>query len=301
MEERFIPEEHLVGVTRDAHGNADKSRAVTMHVDAAAAAKAKDQRNVETVRNLGIVFGEMALEPDDQHLVLMLQEQGPLITKYLRETLAIGEGDEVRNQLAPGAAMLGFEMARSGFGRQEENAAADNIDNSTKREQAVAQKRYQAAENLFTRLMDKMYPDDAEPNYASASIRHAELPKQGACIASLLDVQYFLNELEAKGGPPRDKMEMLKYQSRIDLLIQHTGEVLAEAAETNAKQGVEGTMNDEVQENNRGDMLLLARALRVLQEKRRESVRYKYQSRAYDAASPSVLHKMEASEREHLS
>jgi len=291
MKEQFTPKEYLVGAKKDAEGNIDTSKAMVMRVDAEKVAEAEQKRNTETVRNLSEVFGKMDIGPDDTHMSLMFQEQGPLITKYLKDKTKGGEGGEIYNQMAPGIAMLGFEMARSGFGRGEIDSGDEKLN---KELEATSKKRYQAAENVFNQLMNKMYPEGT--SRGDVLIAQLDVPLGEANEPVFSEIKTGLEKLYNEGLPNGDK-EILEYQSQIDALIERAGDTLGESAERNAKLGVEGTITTEEQEKYQTDMLTMAMTLKELQNLRRESVRHKYMSRSYDNFQPADLKKIEGLER----
>src|SRR3989344_8088359 len=115
-----LKEVGIVGATRKSDGNLDTSRAMTILEDPAVAAKRERERNVRTVRNLNTVFGEVQhLGPEQQYYKSMVNEQMPLMTRYLREDTKRDESDWSDNSMAPGVALLGAAVARTGFGWHE--------------------------------------------------------------------------------------------------------------------------------------------------------------------------------------
>ncbi len=291
MKEQFTPKESLVGTKKDAEGNIDTSRAAVMRVNAEKATEVEKNKNIETIRNLSEVFGKMSIGSDEKHISLMFQEQGPLITKYLKDKTKGGEGGEIYNQMAPGIAMLGFEMARSGFGREEIDSG-DEILN--KKLETTSKKRYQAAENVFNQLMNKMYPEGTSSGEVLTAQLDAPLGK--ANVPVFAEIKSGLERLYDSGLPNDDK-EILEYQSQIDSLIQLVGDTLGESASRNAELGVEGTITTEEQERYQTDMLTMAMALKELHNLRRESVRHKHMSRSYDTFSPTDLKRIEGLEK----
>ncbi|MBU0661632.1 hypothetical protein KKG22_05685 [Patescibacteria group bacterium] len=291
-ENQPLPNEYLVGAKKDAEGNIDTSRAMSMHVDDEAMIKAEQKRNVKDIRNLTEVFGGMELTEDDQHLSLLFQEQSPLITKYLKKDTRGGEGGEIYNQMAPGIAMLGFELARSGFGRSEINSGDPKFDEELER---IAKNRYKAAESVFNQLLNKMYPEGTSSG--DVLLRQLEVPQDEAANQSIfLEIKNKLQALYEKGLPDSDEA-ILKYQNELDFLIEQTGDALGESAETNAKLGVEGKITPEEQSARQTDMLTLVMTLKELQELRKESVRKKMGSNAYDNISPVEIKRIEDLER----
>lgn len=284
--------EYLVGVKKDAESNIDTNRAMRMNVDAEAMKNAEQERNINVIRNLTEVFGGMEITEDDQHLSLLFQEQSPLLTKYLKKDTAGGEGGEIYNQMAPGIAMLGFELARSGFGRSEINSGDPKFDEELEK---IAKKRYQAAESVFNQLLNKMYPEGTSSG--DVLLRQLEAPQDATTNQPVfIEIRNQLQALYEKGLPDNDEA-ILKYQKELDLLIEQTGDALGESAETNAKLGVEGKITVEEQAARQTDMLTLAMTLKELQKIRKESVRKKMGSNAYDNISPVEIKRIEDLER----
>jgi hypothetical protein len=284
--------EYLIGVKKDAEGNIDTSRAMKIHVDAKAMEKAEKEGNIKVIRNLTEVFGGMEITENDQHLSLLFQEQSPLLIKYLKKDTAGGEGGEIYNRMAPGIAILGFEVARSGFGRSEINSGDPKFDEELEK---IAKKRYQAAESVFNQLLNKMYPEGTSSG--DVLLRQLEAPQDATTnqpvfleIRNQLDVLY-------EGGLPDNYEAILKYQKELDLLIEQTGDALGESAETNTKLGVEGKITVEEQAARQTDMITLAMTLNELQKMRKESVRKKMGSNTYDNISPVEIKRIEDLER----
>jgi len=286
------PNEYLVGVKKDAKGKIDTSRAMRLHIDNEAMIKAEQERNIKVIQNLTEVFGGMEITEDDQHLSLLFQEQSPLLTRYLKKDTVADSGGEIYNKMAPGIAMLGFELARSGFGRGEINSGDPKFDEELEK---IAKKRYRAAESVFDQLLNKMYPESTSGG--DVLLRQLEAPQDEAANQSVfIEIKNMLQALYEKGLPNNDET-ILKYQNELDLLIEQTGNALGESAETNAKLGVEGKITTEEQSARQTDMLTLAMTLKELQKLRKESVRKKMGSSAYDNISPVEIKRIEDLER----
>jgi len=283
--------EYIVGAKKDSEGNLDIGEAAVMRVDAESAAINEKERNAQTVRDLHEVFGKMDMGKDGQHLSLLFQEQSPLIVKYLKESTEGGQGGDQYLDMASGIAMLGFEVAQSGFGR----GAIDYDDPAFDKEIAeTLDRRYKAATAVFDTLLQKMYPEGT--NSGQVLIEQLDIPFEEASQVSFLEIKKGLSDLyEQKWSD--GVVEPSQYQDSIDGLIEKVGDTLGETAELVAKSGVSGEMTNEVAENYKRDMLTLADTLKELQKLRKESIRHKYGSSAYEQLSLTQLRKIEDAER----
>lgn len=288
MREDYNPREPIVGATRKPDGGLDTSRAMTMHVEPNEAAKVESDRNIRTVRNMQEVFDGMHLGQNEQHLSLMLQEQWPLINKYLRNTTVSESGDGIH--MAPGIAMLGCAMARSGFGRHEIDTGDKKFDEG---QEQVSEKRCKAATDVFNQVLGKIFPQGMSGEVILAGL---SIPNGEANRATFEALRTGLSSLYAE-GLPHDDLGLLSYQSKIDLLIEQVGDRLGESADINAQLGVDGKITPEESRLYEKDMLTMSIVLKELHNLRWESVRHKYGSHAYDNFSATNLKRIESLER----
>ncbi len=291
MAEKPTPKEHVVGAKMDTGGKVDTSKAAIMFVDDGEVAAAETERNTKNVRNLQEVFSTLATSPEEQHISLMLQEQSPLIIKYLKDTTKDGEGGDVYNDMAPGVAMLGFELSRSGFGGEEVDTGDKELNEQNGK---TADKRYKAATEVFDQLIRKMYPEGT--SRGDVLLAQLDTPISQGNEATFKTIKDGLTKLY-KDGLPHDDKDILQYQRSVDSLINQVGSALGLSAETEAKLGVSGEITPEESKKLRTDMLTMATALKELQNLRRESVRHKYQSRAYENFTPRDLKRIEGLEQ----
>lgn len=278
--------EYIAGEGEDSKDILDRGRAVKMSVNSDPV-----ENNVQTLRDLSKVFGGMDIGKDEQHISLLFQEQSPRIIKYLKESTEGGLGGDQYSDMASGIAMLGFEVARSGFGRGEIDSGDDVLN---KKLSEASEQRYRAASNVFGQLLQKMYPEGTSRE--QVLLAQLDVPFGEASHGWFTVIKGRLSQLYEQGVPNED-VELLQYQDSIDGLIETVGDSLGRTAESVAKYGVSGEISDKAASDYKTDMLTLAVTLKELQRLRKESVRHKYGSKAYDQLSPSQLHKIEAAER----
>jgi hypothetical protein len=289
MKKESPTNDYLVGAKIDVDGNIDTSRALNMSIDSNSLAEAEKKRNLQNVRNIQEAFGSMTktLDQEDQHLSLLLQEQGPLITNYLKKDSRGGQGGDIYKQMAPGIAMLGYQMTNSGFGRHEINTGdkKDEEENEVK-----AKKLYQAAADVFNQLMQKMYPEGISHDDALLAQLDGSLEEANGGI--FMQVKNALAELYEK-GLPHDNKGISEYQNIIDSLIQLVGNHLGNSVDIQAKLDMDGKGTPEKRENHQADLLTLAMVLKNLHNLRQKLVQHKYGTNAYDNFSPIDLKKIE--------
>lgn len=280
---------YLVGAKKDADGNIDTGRALNMIVDSDDLIKVEKARDLQNTRNIQEVFYGMSsnLGPEDQNLSLLLQEQGPLIGNYLKKDTPSGQGGEVYNKMAPGVAILGYQMANSGFGRHEIITGDKQFDGE---HESMVRKSYKAADELFGQLMQKMYPEGT--SHGDSLLIQLDEPLDKMNEGLFAQLKKALEELYVK-GLPFDNKGIIEYRNIIDSLIQSVGGELGVLAEIMAKNNMSSQISPEDLENRQGDILTLAMALKELHNLRRRIVRHKYGSSAYDNFSPLDLKKIE--------
>lgn len=280
---------YLVGAKKDAEGNIDTSRALNMSVDRDDLIQAEKARDLQNTRNIQEVFYGMSsnLGSEDQSLSLLLQEQGPLIGNYLKKDIPSGQGGEVYKKMAPGVAILGYQMANSGFGRHEISTGDKELDGE---HEARVRKSYKAADELFSQLMQKMYPEGT--SHGDSLLIQLDEPLDKMNEGLFGQLKKALGELYEK-GLPFDNKGIIEYRNIVDSLIQSVGNEMGTSVETIAKNNMSKQISPEDLENHQGDMLTLAMALRELHNLRKRLVRHKYGSSTYDNFSPLDLKKIE--------
>ena len=266
---------------------------MTILEDPAVAAKRERERNVRTVRNLNTVFGEVQhLGPEQQYYKSMVNEQMPLMTRYLREDTKRDESDWSDNSMAPGVALLGAAVARTGFGWHERDTGDKTFDMEHEKD---SDKRYKAATDVFDQLLNKMDPQ-GKWSHGQGLLTRLMLPNSEASRSIFEPLRAELSSLYEKGVPHDDK-GLMGYQNTLDSLIERTGDFLGRMVDIDAQLWVEGKNQQGESEKLQKDLLSTAFALKELQRMRTESVKHKYMNDTHLKFSPIQLKKIEVLER----
>ncbi len=220
----------------------------------------------------------------------MLDGQQGLITKYLKKETQGSKKAEMSTELAPGIAVLGGDVALSGFGKYDSDLDSGNkeyYDEHNKEQD----ERFAAAKRVFDQLMQKMFGDirplaELEPLL--------QTPLSGGGMRGSFELAKMelkaLKEKEHKVSAKKNDEAVSTYQRGIDSAIHTTGNSMREQSLSIAELARKGEIHDEEIEKSNRDILTLAQILRSLQEKRMESVRLQYgESNSYQNFSPTQL------------
>lgn len=257
--------------------------------------KVEQSRQVQTSRDLTKIFTNRTDEGGDVGVELMLQEQPSLITKYLKKETQGQKKDEMPAELAPGVAILGSDMALSGFGRDSElvDTGDREWDEKFNKDQ---DERFAAAKRVFDQLMQKMFGDTKSIVELESLLQAPQSEGAAGRFESAKMGFKILKEAESEAYTKMDDEAISKYQGIIDSMISVVGDGLIDTALLNAEMARKGEITNEESERSNGDLLTLAQVLRSLQEKRKDSIKLQYgSSNPYQNFSPSQLLKLRMS------
>lgn len=263
--------------------NLDYSRSVILQdVD-----RFSDQNDEMLWKKISKIFSLMlsGLQEEDASFSLLLQEQMPLLTKYLKSSTKWGCGGEIYNEMAPWIAILWYELSRSWFWRW--NIDIWNIDSNLELER-ISKERYYVSLELFDQLLKKMYPEGTSTWYVLSDQLKNPLSRVWATaywiIKEGIDKIY-------QWGLPDDNECILDYQNWLDSLIQFTWDTLGKLVELLC-----GLWKEERSDIN-NDLLTLSMVLKELQKLRMESVKHLFVSDSYTKLHPLDLKKIETLSR----
>lgn len=257
------------------------------------AAKTVEQsRHVQTSRDLTKIFTNRTDEGGDVGVELMFQEQPALITKYLKKETQGQKKDEMSAELAPGVAILGSDMALSGFGR--DSALIDTGDKEFDEKYNKDQdERFAAAKRVFDQLMQKMFGDTKSTSELESLLQTPQSEWSKASFETAKMGLEILKETESEAYGKMDDAAVLKHQNVLDSLINSVGDALSVLALSNTEAARKGEVTNEESEGLNRDMLTLAQVLRSSQDRRKESVKLQYgESNPYQNFPPSQLLKL---------
>ncbi|HET8575164.1 MAG TPA: hypothetical protein VFM02_03285 [Candidatus Paceibacterota bacterium] len=213
---------------------------------------------IEAAKNLDVVFSVGRNSPNTpDYYVRLLDDQEHLIKDYLNP---YKNKKLPKYELAPGLAVIGARMAGSGFGFEKPDTGDAELDKEVK---TKAMEDYRASEDLFNKMVTKMYPDGLPDQSVLQHKLNAPLSELGESPFLLFKKDFqFLKEI---GSDNREE-----YQSVIDGMISRAGGMMRNAAE--AVYRFEDEYSPSQRRGQNEDIMVMAEALAEFQRLRKESI-----------------------------
>lgn len=242
--------------------DAGQFEAPLAHESEAQVERPEDGIEVQRLRDLRNVFSHIEEgDSGDEGAAtrrLVYSEQPAAITRYLQDKQPPGSSNR---DVAYGAAVLGYEYARSGFGGEAPQSGDAKLDAELARER---KDRYASSGRLLESLSEKMHPGGP---LTERGLDQVLTIHKGTMLGSTFEsIRLELDELRSMESTPDGKK---KLPGLIDNMIGRAGDRLRASSDDVILMRNRGEMDDQQAEREQDDMLTMARVIPALDRLRR--------------------------------